>query len=220
MSKDFDEELNDQERRALDSLAREREAPAALEERTVCALRREGLLRRAPAPTRAFHLPTRAVAGSRRPRPRQVGFALAASLALFALGLLVGSRWWPSPAPRQSAQGDSPEFMLVLRPLPAAAAGDSADAEAERVREYTAWAREARRAGLVGGEKLKDEARVLRAAGDKLDVAAGSESDAGSGVSGYFIIRARDYEHAVSIARGCPHLKHGGTIEIRQIDRL
>jgi hypothetical protein len=150
-----------------------------------------------------------------------VGLTLAASVVLFALGVLVGSRWWPSPAPQQSARAGAPEFMLVLRPLPAPAAGASAGAEDERVREYSAWAREARRAGLVSGEKLKDEARVLRAVGGGLDVATASdEAAAGSGVSGYFIVRARDYDAAVSIARDCPHLKHGGTIEVRQIDRL
>ena len=211
MSTEFDDELNEHERRAFDSLAREREAPAALEERTVRALRREGMLR-ATAPARA-------AAGQRRWLLPRVGFALAASVVLFALGVLAGSRWWSSPAPRQTAQADSPEFMLVLRPLTATAAGERPGAEDERVREYTAWAREARRAGLVGGEKLKDEARVLRADGGRLDVAAGQESDVGSGLSGYFIIRARDYEHAVSIARDCPHLRHGGTIEVRQIDR-
>ena len=205
MSTNFDDELSEQERRAFDSLAREREAPAALEERTVRALRREGLLR-APVPPRRALLP-------------RVGLALAASLALFAFGVSVGSRWWPSQQ-QQPARADSPEFMLVLRPLPAPAAGEPPGAEGARVREYTAWAREARRAGLVAGEKLKDEARVLRATEGRVDVAAGSESESGSGVSGYFIIRARDYDHAVSIARDCPHLKHGGTIEIRQIDRL
>lgn len=208
MSNEFDDELNGRERRAFDALAREREAPAALEERVVHALGREGLLR-APATTHA-------VAGSRRPTLPRLGLAVAASVALFALGVLVGARWWSSPPRQLRAQADSPEFMLVLRPLPAPTAG----AEGERVREYSAWAREARRAGLIGGEKLKDEARVLRAVGDRLDVAAASdEAEAGSGVSGYFIVRARDYDHAVSIARDCPHLKHGGTIEVRQIER-
>lgn len=212
MSTEFDDELSERERRAFASLAREREAPAALEERTVRALRREGML--------SAHAPSRAAARPRRRLLPRAGFALAVSALLFALGVLAGARWWSSPAPRERAQADSPEFMLVLRPLSQPAGGERAGAEDERVREYGAWAREARRAGLVGGEKLKDEARVLRADGGRLGVAAGRESDVGSGVSGYFIIRARDYEHAVSIARDCPHLKHGGTIEVRQIDRL
>jgi hypothetical protein len=37
-------------------------------------------------------------------------------------------------------------------------------------------------------------------------------------IGGYFLIRARDYQQAVSIAENCPHLRYGGTIEIRQID--
>lgn len=65
-----------------------------------------------------------------------------------------------------------------------------------RVDEYRTWAR-----GLdvpVTGAKLK--------AGD-------------SPLSGYFMIRASSLAEAQRIASTCPHVRHGGTIEVREIDR-
>lgn len=37
-----------------------------------------------------------------------------------------------------------------------------------------------------------------------------------SGVSGYTIIRADDLDSATELAKGCPHLKANGTVEIHQ----
>ena len=42
--------------------------------------------------------------------------------------------------------------------------------------------------------------------------AGGAES-----VRGYFVIAARDEREALEIARGCPHLRHGGWIVVRPI---
>jgi hypothetical protein len=35
---------------------------------------------------------------------------------------------------------------------------------------------------------------------------------------GFFLVRAATAEEAEAIARGCPHLRHGGTISLREID--
>ncbi len=37
-------------------------------------------------------------------------------------------------------------------------------------------------------------------------------------LGGWFIVGARDEEQAIEIARSCPHLAHGGTISVREID--
>jgi hypothetical protein len=43
--------------------------------------------------------------------------------------------------------------------------------------------------------------------------------DSARGVlAGYFIIGAASLEEARSIARDCPHLKYGGSVEIRRIE--
>ncbi|HEX8069890.1 MAG TPA: YciI family protein [Pyrinomonadaceae bacterium] len=194
MSEEFEDELSAEERRALGGLSREQTPPPALEERVVAALKRARLLG-----------PTRSVWRRRAPR---VGLAVAASLLCFALGALAGVRF-SRPRP------DAPEFMLLLRSGPDPARPDSAD-ELRRVGEYSEWAGQLRRQGVrVEGEKLKREARVLRGRA----AAAENPSDANAeALAGYFLIGARDYEQAVKIAAGCPHLKYGGSVEVRQID--
>ena len=204
MSQEFEDELSAEERRALSGLAREKMPPPLLEERVVGALKRAELLR-----------PAKNIRGLRAPR---VGLAVAASLLLFMLGALAGARW----ASRPEGQPVAPGFMLVLRSAPEQEQPHSSDAVARRVGEYGEWAGQLRRQGLyVDGEKLGREARVLRGADDARAAVSESQSDAGAGViAGYFLIGARDYEHAVRVAQGCPHLKYGGTIEVRQIDRF
>jgi len=74
------EELTREERAALDALPRERIPPAALEERVVGALRTEGLLAGRGD----------SVARRGRGRPGWMAAAVAAGLALFASGVVVG----------------------------------------------------------------------------------------------------------------------------------
>jgi hypothetical protein len=50
--------------------------------------------------------------------------------------------------------------------------------------------------------------------------ANGSASGDGSGVTGYSVVRADSLDGAVGVARGCPHLASGGTVEVVQVDAL
>ena len=88
----------------------------------------------------------------------------------------------------------TPEFthVLFLSSGPAYRPGPG------RVDEYRTWARGLRAQDvIIDGVKLKS---------------------APSPLSGYFMIRARDLEEAKRIAASCPHVRHGGTIEVREID--
>ena len=38
-------------------------------------------------------------------------------------------------------------------------------------------------------------------------------------IGGFFVVDARDYDEAVSVAKGCPHLDFG-TIEVREIEPM
>ena len=51
-------------------------------------------------------------------------------------------------------------------------------------------------------------------------VVDGPYAEAKEVVGGYFLIEAADYDEAVEISKGCPHLKYGGRIELRQIDPI
>jgi hypothetical protein len=139
--------------------------------------------------------------------------AVAAGIIL-AVGLLAGAalqRAASHPSePAQVADGRR-DFMLLLHETPSTS---SVTPEEERrlVEEYSAWARGLAAAGdLVGGEKLAAEYRTVVGGTSGAMTAAGV-------IGGYFLVKARSYDEAVEIARTCPHLAHGGSIEVRMVE--
>jgi hypothetical protein len=99
----------------------------------------------------------------------------------------------------QLPHDDGREFLLLLHDTPQSAKQGS-------VEEYSRWARGV--AAMRGGEKLTDDVAVL-----------GPGRSDGS-LAGFFRIRANSRQEAEAVARTCPHLHHGGWIEIREIARL
>lgn len=89
----------------------------------------------------------------------------------------------------------------------------------ERVREYGTWARGLAESGrYVDGEKLADDGRFCSLENGAL-TAAGPQADAKRGaLAGYFVIGAASLDEAMEVAKSCPHLKYGGTLEIRQLE--
>jgi len=116
-----------------------------------------------------------------------------------------------------------PDFMLFLHEqttfrLP----GTSRDEVTRIINEYSAWAMKMRDEGrYVGSNKLTDDpGKIIRPKGGKAVTTDGPYAETKEIVSGYFCIKAANYEEAVSIAQGCPHLKYGGEIEVRMIHEL
>src|SRR5262249_57664935 len=100
-------------------------------------------------------------------------------------------------------------FVLFVYDAPSEAAMSEAQMQ-ERVSEYRNWAIGLRRSGAsIRGEKLQPGRR------ERLGPAAPGEAPLG----GYFVISAKDWDAAMEVARSCPHLKHGGAIEGRQIEK-
>ena len=204
MNQEFEDELSMEERQALAGLVREKMPAPLLEERVVETLKQSKLLRS-----------SRSVRG---PGMARIGIAVAASSLCFILGAMAGVQWVSKPGPKTN----SAEFMLVLQAAPEQSAPRSSDEVLQRVREYSNWAGELRQQGVrVDGEKLKREARILRVVDGRAGVVSENRSDGNQdAIAGYFLVEAQDYEHAVKVAEGCPHLKYGGSIEVRQIDRF
>lgn len=138
-------------------------------------------------------------------------FGAALAVALLAMGAWIGA-WYakpvtPAPDPRA-------EFVLFLYDDPVAEAARTPEEARRTVEEYKAWAGGLARAGsLVAGEKLTDERRLFSALSG-----SGPVTPQGAALGGYFVIRAGSDEEAAAIAAGCPHLVHGGAIELRRID--
>ena len=169
------------------------------------------------------------VAGTTRtslmPRGAFGATVVAASLLI---GLLVGrrsatpARETREPAVASSATGTptKEQYLLLLegpaRTQPPDAAPTSADSAAMRaiVAEYRAWAGRLRSSGaLVLAEKLADEPIVVHARDGVVRPVRNSADEVG----GFFLIQVADSAEAERIVRECPHLKYGGTVQLRKI---
>jgi hypothetical protein len=113
------------------------------------------------------------------------------------------------------------DFMLLLHAPTTFPPQYGAEELQNMIQRYAAWSKDLSASGrLVGGHKLRDrEGRVLKKQNDQTSVMDGPYAEAKEVVGGYFHITADHYDQAVQIARGCPHLDYGGTIEIRAIER-
>lgn len=195
------EELTPQERQALAGLNREKMPPSFLEDRIVAQLKAVEVIR------------------SGRPAwlPGYLRIAMASALliAVFLVGAMVGARRTAVP----NTRAKEPGFILIVRQFSPDLRAKTPEEELQRVREYGAWARELGRKGLLlGGEKLNDEGSLLSQAKGSSAIAETATPTSEGAVAGYFLLPASDYNQAVSIARTCPHIKHGGTVELRQIE--
>jgi len=162
-----------------------------------------------PSSQAAFALGRRVSAGRSRYRwapPLQA----AAAAALLLLGGVGGFLARGSGSPPGSASTDTSFLLLVRGEEPQGAVQGEA-----LVQEYQAWAASLASDGrLVGANKLMDEP------GRWVSGAAARDPRTQSDVSGYFVVNAASYGEAIEIARSSPHIRYGGTFEIREIDPL
>jgi len=112
------------------------------------------------------------------------------------------------------------QFLMLLHDSPTDFEGMSPEDLESVIGEYVAWRRGLEeRSLLVGSNKLEDEGgRDLSLVDGQLRVVDGPYSEAKEVLGGYFLIEAEDYDSAVEIASGCPHLRYGPRIELRRVD--
>jgi hypothetical protein len=115
-----------------------------------------------------------------------------------------------------------PSYLLLLREEPELFERMPPEEIERAIGRYRAWSDELRASGrYLASDKLTDgEGRVLRPEAGRVRVIDGPYAEAKEVMGGYYAIRAASYDEAVEIARGCPHLDYGGTIEVRAIDTL
>ena len=114
------------------------------------------------------------------------------------------------------------QFMLLLHEAPDDFEGLSPEEIQRVIGEYTAWRLKLQEEGkLAGGLKLKDEGgRHLSRHNGEVRVVDGPFAEAKEVVGGYFLIEAADYDEAVEITKGCPHLIHSQRVELREVDPI
>jgi hypothetical protein len=80
--------------------------------------------------------------------------------------------------------------------------------------DWMAWFNRLRAEGrCTGGQSLGTETRIV--SGQARMVSDGPFTEAKETVAGYFALQVADLEEAVEIARECPTLRFGTTVEIR-----
>ena len=158
--------------------------------------------------------------------PGRVAISAVALAACVLLGVAVGRRSTSPAAPAadpaaQLATAPTKEKYLLLLHGPArsanAAPPTAADSAAERaiVDEYRAWANSLANSGsLVTAEKLADNPLTMLVANRTVEMPRNTPEELG----GFFLIQVADSAEAFRIARACPHLKYGGTVEVRRIE--
>lgn len=115
-----------------------------------------------------------------------------------------------------------PNYMLLLHEQPSDFADFSAEDIQRVIHEYMAWRNEIQENGsYVSSAKLRDEGgKHLSGSNGDFRVTDGPYTEAKEVIGGYFIVSAPDYDEAAKIASGCPHLRYGGRIELREVEMM
>jgi len=94
------------------------------------------------------------------------------------------------------------------------------EAEQQRLLQlYYAWADELKAEGrMLGGQPLGSGGRILRAVDG--EIVDGPFTETKEVLTGFFLIEAESLEEAARVARGCPALTHGETVELRPIGHV
>lgn len=114
-----------------------------------------------------------------------------------------------------------PRFMLLPYDEPGAFDDVSPD-EMQRILErYLAWTEGLSSGGhLLASDKLVDgSARRITSRGGELVVRDGPFAESREVLGGYWVIQADDYDDALRLAAGCPHVEFG-QLEVRQVEEL
>ncbi|MBL6445077.1 hypothetical protein JMN32_02080 [Fulvivirga sp. 29W222] len=177
------EQLTPAEKEAFEALRQPVQPDIHLEERIVKRLKDENLISKTPA-------------------WKDWGLKIAASIALIAVGIIIGKIIYP-PMETQSQFN----YMLVLyedgRFTPSS--------PEEMFTEYSKWMEGIQEQGVtIGGQEMKPSSLFLEPDGTQVS------DDNVRRVGGYFVINAGSLDQAMKIAQDSPHLKYGGSIEVKE----
>src|SRR5687767_1250206 len=71
---------------------------------------------------------------------------------------------------------------------------------------------------MIAGQPLTTEGKFIT--GRARAVADGPFAESKEAIAGYFLLRVDSFEEGLAIARLCPGLDHGTTVEVRQIAEM
>ncbi|TLY51863.1 MAG: hypothetical protein E6K53_06135 [Gammaproteobacteria bacterium] len=106
-------------------------------------------------------------------------------------------------------------FMYRGRELP-----ESPEKMQKHMEKWRAWFKELESNGHIKdlGHALESSGKVV--AGKQKVVSDGPYAEAKDVVGGYTLIEAKDLKHAAELAKGCPILEAGGSVEVRPVQQV
>jgi hypothetical protein len=111
------------------------------------------------------------------------------------------------------------QFMLLMRGGAMEYQAFSPEQIQQAIQKYEDWARRLIQQGqLHGGDKLRDDGGRLVHSQNGQIVVDGPFTETKETIGGYYLVEAPGYAEAVEIARTCPILAAGGSVEVREIE--
>jgi len=110
-----------------------------------------------------------------------------------------------------------PQFLLLLRDSGTFPTDISPDEIQQIILRYRDWMI---RIGGSGSACDYDALRVLVDRNGTTNITDGPYAEAKEVLGGFMLVEAPDYDAAVALCNGSPHLEFGGSIEVRQIERV
>lgn len=184
-----EQHLSDAERKLFQSLEREKSPPQHLEKNITSQLKKEGLIKNT--------------------KDMSTYMKYAASVVFATLFFLGGMYYERSTKTEITMVEIEPTkgYMLLLHEDATFAPGDPM----AMYEEYKTWMENTFGRGVkITGQELKNEAVVLKGEDEKT---VGDEAE--TRTTGYFLLEANSYEEAVAVAKENPHVKYGGTVEVK-----
>lgn len=119
----------------------------------------------------------------------------------------------------QETQENKSEYLLLFK------GGDWKDAMSPQelqdvMGQWMAWFERWTEKGVVmGGRPLRNEGRIVTATKSGA-VSDGPFTESKEAIGGYFMVKVSSMEEALEVARECPTLKHGLTVEVRPLAEI
>jgi len=108
------------------------------------------------------------------------------------------------------------KFVLLFR---GGLESDSPEVMQQHMQQWMDWVARLRQQGkYLGGEALTRGGKQL--AGSGKTVTDGPFTEAKDVIGGFFLLGLQNYDEAVLIAKDCPSLEYGGTVEVRQVAEM
>ncbi|MGB0176150.1 MAG: YciI family protein [Owenweeksia sp.] len=108
------------------------------------------------------------------------------------------------------------DFMLIFLGPSYADLNLSPEEIQERMGKWFAWSDKMAKAGiLVGGNALTDT--IKRMSGPDQTVSDVTSSEVKELIGGYYVVKARNFDEALEVARDYPDFDQDGSVEVREV---